>query len=282
MHRLKSVFISTYLTYTFVLTVLSVIRFVNSLDIVWIIAAVIHALPIGFIIKLYLIATPRTSRRLTPITVGIFGLTIFTMLVMQGSPDQYPGLFAFIIITFLGWLLYVRWYTILPVKRDYLLKVGTLFPDLQFEINKGEIISTSKFHGSKTIYLFFRGNWCPLCMAQIKELANEYKQLKAVGAQVVLISPQPHGHTKHLAKKYNVPFIFLTDPKNTSAKKLHLEHKKGVPMGLEVFGYESDTVLPTVVITDEKGVIIFADQTDNYRVRPEPAMFFEVLKANSI
>jgi len=37
-----------------------------------------------------------------------------------------------------------------------------------------------------------------------------------------------------------------------------------------------------VVITDEKGMIIFADQTDNYRVRPEPAIFLEVLKSNSI
>jgi len=282
MHRLKSIFISAYLTYTFVLTVLSLIQFGNSLDSVWIVAAVIHALPVGFVIKLYLVDTPRTSRQLTPITLGMFGLTIFTMLIMQGSPDQYPGLFAYILITFFGWLLYVNWYTILPVNRDYLLKVGDSFPDLQFEINKGEVINTSEFQGTKTIYLFFRGNWCPLCMAQIKELANEYEQLKAVGAQVVLISPQPHGHTKHLAKKYNVPFVFLTDPKSTSAKKLHLEHKNGVPLGLEILGYDSDTVLPTVVITDEKGMIIFADQTDNYRVRPEPAIFLEVLKSNSI
>jgi len=266
--------------YSFLITIISLFRFGNSLDIVWVIAAIIHVLPLGFIIKLYLVDTPRTSRQLTPITVGIFGLTILAMLVMQNSPDQYPALFSFILITFFGWLLYVNWYTILPVNRDYLLKVGDSFPNLQFEINKGEVITTSEFNGTKTIYLFFRGNWCPLCMAQIKALANEFKHLEEIGSQVVLISPQPQKHTKRLAKKYNVPFVFLTDPKSTSAKKLHIEHKNGVPLGLEVLGYDSDTVLPTVVITDEKGIILFADQTDNYRVRPEPALFLKVLKSN--
>ena len=32
-----------------------------------------------------------------------------------------------------------------------------------------------------------------------------------------------------------------------------------------------------VIITDADGVILFTDQTDNYRVRPDPAVFFRVL-----
>ncbi len=42
-------------------------------------------------------------------------------------------------------------------------------------------------------------------------------------------------------------------------------------------GYDSDTVLPTVIITDEKGKIIFVDLTDNYRVRPEPETFLQII-----
>ena len=53
-----------------------------------------------------------------------------------------------------------------------------------------------------------------------------------------------------------------------------------MPLGMEIFGYKSETVLPTVIITDEEGKILFLDQTDNYRVRPEPETFFEVLNAN--
>ena len=37
--------------------------------------------------------------------------------------------------------------------------------------------------------------------------------------------------------------------------------------------------LPTVIITDAKGKIVFADLTDNYRVRPEPETFLKVIDA---
>ena len=35
--------------------------------------------------------------------------------------------------------------------------------------------------------------------------------------------------------------------------------------------------MPTVVITDANGKIIFRDLTDNYRVRPEPETFLKIL-----
>ena len=47
---------------------------------------------------------------------------------------------------------------------------------------------------------------------------------------------------------------------------------------MELLGYDPDTVLPTVIITDASGKIIFVDLTDNYRVRPEPETFIQVLK----
>ena len=35
--------------------------------------------------------------------------------------------------------------------------------------------------------------------------------------------------------------------------------------------------MPTVIITDAERRIIFTHQTDNYRVRPEPATFLRAL-----
>jgi peroxiredoxin len=114
-------------------------------------------------------------------------------------------------------------------------------------------------------------------MAQIKEIAGQYQALADRGVKIALISPQPQRHTKSLAKKFEVPFIFLTDKDHQSVKALKIFQKAGTPLGMEVFGYESDTVMPTVIITDEQGKIIFADLTDNYRVRPEPGTFLKVL-----
>ena len=51
----------------------------------------------------------------------------------------------------------------------------------------------------------------------------------------------------------------------------------GIPAGMEILGYDSETVMPTVLLTDTGGTIVYSHQTDNYRVRPEPGTFLEVM-----
>ena len=42
----------------------------------------------------------------------------------------------------------------------------------------------------------------------------------------------------------------------------------GIPTGLEVMGYETEAPMPTAIITDTTGTVVWLDETDNYRVRP--------------
>jgi len=126
------------------------------------------------------------------------------------------------------------------------------------------------------LLLFFRGNWCPLCMAQIKEVSEHYRALESMGIKVYLVSPQPEANTRSLAGKFKVNFHFMIDEDNNAAKILGIDSQHGTPKGLEVLGYDSDTVLPTAILTDREGKIIFSDQTDNYRLRPEPETFIEI------
>jgi peroxiredoxin len=118
------------------------------------------------------------------------------------------------------------------------------------------------------VLLFYRGNWCPLCMAQVGEIATRWREVEATGAQVFLISPQDESHTRSLASRHEVGFRYLRDEGLVAARRLGLLDANGTPAGM--IGYASDTVLPTLVVTDGEGRIVFADQTDNYRVRPTP------------
>jgi hypothetical protein len=49
-----------------------------------------------------------------------------------------------------------------------------------------------------------------------------------------------------------------------------------------MLGYDSETILPTVVIADGEGKIILADQTDNYRIRPEPETFLRAFDEHAL
>jgi len=84
-----------------------------------------------------------------------------------------------------------------------------------------------------------------------------------------------------LAARFDVPMTFLRDRESAAAKQLGIEHAWGTPMGLQVLGYESDSVMPTLIVTNAQGQIVFSDQTDNYRVRPDPEAIAELLATSS-
>ena len=221
-----------------------------------------------FLAKLFLTNTARTDKVLLSYSalVGI-GTLILTFAMISGRAESIALLgyaLAF------GWFLYLRWYSTFSTRKTTVLNKGQRLPRLEFEYEDGCPTNSDNFRGYKSILLFYRGNWCPLCMAQIKEIADSYKVLKAKGIQTILISPQPHSQTKKLADKYDVDFKFLVDKDNKVARQLDIVSENGLPAGLQLLGYSSDTVLPTVILVDEHGLIIHSDLTENYRVRPEP------------
>lgn len=183
----------------------------------------------------------------------------------------------------LGFLLYAYWFSTfggrLPSAR---LQVGNALPHFSLKSASGVSVTTAQLTDRPAILIFYRGNWCPLCMAQIKELAARYRDLGDLGVRVALISPQPHGNTMALAEKFKVNFDFLTDDGNAAARALGIENANGTPLGMQVFGYANDTVLPTVVITGNDGKVVWTHQTDNYRIRPEPDTYLEVLRLHRL
>jgi len=179
--------------------------------------------------------------------------------------------------TLLTWLVYLRWYSVFRRRDARALSVGSALPEFRLESLEGHTVSSESFKAKPHLLLFYRGNWCPFCTAQIEELAAGYKRLEESGLTVVLISPQSIKKNQSLASKFDVPMVFLRDRNNTAAQKLGIDHKWGTPMGLQLLGYASDTVLPTVILTNSEGNIVFSDQTDNYRVRPEPQTFESLL-----
>jgi len=229
-----------------------------------------------FFLYLYIKPRARTDANLIPYTISIaIGLLIS---VVEGfiEKDIYIGLPS--IVMFIGGILYLKWFSIFKNRNSNPnIKVGNKLPDFEVEDSKKNTVKASFFLGKPTIFLFYRGNWCPLCMAQIKEIAAGYILLKQKNVNVAFISSQPHKYTKSLAQKFDLDLNFLVDNENKVTKQLGLLSKNGIPMGFQVFGFDSDTSQPTLIITNKDGNIIFADLTDNYRVRPEPETFLKIL-----
>ncbi|PHS64802.1 MAG: alkyl hydroperoxide reductase [Flavobacterium sp.] len=279
---LKSIFISIFpVLAIYAMIVSGIYLFKNGFSFLYLGQLIISTTIVFFFAGLFLIPQARTSKNLTIYSIIIVIGFIINIVLGSIFEDSYLFLSSINVVLFLSWIAYLKWYSEFESRsvgrKSDSLEIGNKLPTFKVEDISENIISSETFIGKPTIYLFYRGNWCPLCMAQIKEIAAQYKELEKRGVTMNFISPQPHSYSNKLAEKYNLGFNFLTDTDNKVSKQLGIFSENGIPAGFQVFGYDSDTVLPTVIITDTTGKIIFLDETDNYRVRPEPETFLRVL-----
>ena len=280
MQKLKALYISSYSTFVVVAALYCIYRAALGPAVPWI-GALLTTLPAAlFFGRAFIVGDlPRTSAGMpTVLLAAVVGAAIVGVSRFRGLTVDAPAL-GVAVAGVVGWLIYNYWYSHLDRPSETALVVGQPLPAFELETEEGEPIASTSFVGRPLLLLFYRGNWCPLCMAQIREVAAQYRQLEQSGVQVVCVSPQPHDNTRKLAAKFDVPFRFLVDKNNRAAQRLGIFAKDGLPFGLQALGYDRDTVLPTVVITDAAGKIIFADLTDNYRVRPEPSTFAAILNS---
>jgi peroxiredoxin len=174
-------------------------------------------------------------------------------------------------------VIYVFWYSIFGRQPSEILAVGQKLPAFELATADGAIFRSADLVGSPAVLIFYRGNWCPFCMGQVREIAGHYDEFARQGVALVFISPQDAAKSRQLAARYDSPMRFLVDESNRLAKKFGIDLRYGVPIGLRR-GYAADTLMPTVVALNASGTIVYSDQTDNYRMRPEPDIFASILR----
>lgn len=173
--------------------------------------------------------------------------------------------------------LYVFWFSHIARRPSEALVVGRRLPDFDLRDIDGAAFRSTDLQGAPTVLLFYRGNWCSMCVSQLRELAGRHRDFEALGVNVVLVSPQDAAHSKRLADLLGVPYRFLVDEANRLAAQFGISVRNGVPLGLPG-GHGPDTVMPTVVAVNAGGTIVYVDQTENYRVRPEPDLYLAILR----
>ncbi len=284
MNLLKSIFISGYMMAIMVIAgYAGWMLYRGDVPLAWL-GVMLTVAPILSVITVLMTFknVARTSARFP--LLNLLG-AIGTALAVWAWEQQGAGALApaLAVEAWVGFLLYAYWFSTFGNRQPSMkLIAGTRLPHFTVTNAQDQIVSSEQLTDKPAILIFYRGNWCPLCMAQLKELVALYDEISALGVRVAMISPQPHSNTVELARMFKVKFDFLTDKGNAAAKALEIENIDGTPMGMQMLGYDDDTVLPTVIITGRDGRILWTHETDNYRIRPEPQIFLDVLRKHGV
>ena len=213
-----------------------------------------------------------------PVIVSVLsglGAVVTMMAVYRYGDDHQPWLIG-AVVALAGWLAYVTWYSRQPAPFGAPVP-GESLPDFSLVDAGGEEISTASLRGHSAVLLFYRGNWCPLCTAQIQELAAAWRKVARYNAKLWFISSQSQKHTREIAKRFSIPAKFLRDRDNRVARQLGIYAPGATPAGLGALGYPADAALPTVIVIDETGSIRFIEVAENYRLRPDPDVYLKYL-----
>ena len=117
---------------------------------------------------------------------------------------------------------------------------------------------------------------------ELEALQGIKSEVQALGAQIVVLTPELERYTRALHKKLNLSFDILTDLHLKTAEEFRLvftlpdylrELYKSFGNALNRFHDEPDFRLPIPAryLVDKDGIIRAADVNADYTVRPEPS-----------
>ena len=139
--------------------------------------------------------------------------------------------------------------------------VGMPAPDFQLPDATGQIVSLGQFRGQWVVLYFYPKDDTPGCTAEACAFRDNYEQFQRAGAVVIGVSSDDTPSHQRFQRKYNLPFILLSDTNN------QLRRTYGVPA---TFGLIPGRV--TYVI-DPQGVVrlVFDSQFD-FRAHVDKAL----------
>ena len=182
---------------------------------------------------------------------------------------------AALVVAIVALIIWVRTRGLRATPRQ--LKPGSPLPDFRATDEQGDPVRSVELHGSPTVILFVRGNWCPFCSRQVSNLTQHYRDIVDLGAKLIFITPKPLETTRRVAEFFKVEFDFWLDEDLTATRRLGLLLEGGVP-GSYRKEYGKDTIWPTALVVDAVGVIRYSELSKHISDRPDPRVLLREVR----
>ena len=171
---------------------------------------------------------------------------------------------------------------------DRTLAVGAKAPEFALPDQNGNLVSSVELLARGPLIVnFYRGRWCPYCVATLEMWQQMLPGVREAGASMVAISPQKPQHTFFTSDQHKLTYPVLSDLGNAVARPFGLayrlpdylqQHYRRVFINLPNSNADQswELPLPASYVVGSDGVVRYAKAFADFTQRPEPE---EVLAA---
>lgn len=145
------------------------------------------------------------------------------------------------------------------------IKVGEPAPGFATTNADGQAVTLAGYLADSHVMLvFYRGSWCPYCISHLDDIQALFPDLAKNNVQLLAISPDDAQDSQKTAKKFDQPYLFLTDSNLAIS---------------DLYGVRKDDKLPhpAVVLINQMGNVVWYYVGEDYKQRPSAAQLRQVI-----
>lgn len=165
-----------------------------------------------------------------------------------------------------------------PYRVTPILINSTIPNSIVRTIDNDEITLHQVVKEKPTVFVFYRGGWCPYCSKHMSELAQIEEQILEMGYQIVGISVDRPQVLKETLEEIELKYTLLSDSPAEAIKAFGLaftvdqatvDRYMSVGIDLEGNAGHDHHILPApaIYIVDQEGTVNFQYVNPNYRER---------------
>ena len=200
-------------------------------------------------------------------------------LILSGSAlFAHPGAIGYgiagVAFAVSGFFFFLTFMSGLP-DQGAAIAVGSKVPDFSGFDSDGREFRLSSLAGSRVLLKFFRGTWCPYCVADLRLWNAHAGEVRALGLQLVAVSHDSVGELRQFKLKHGWDVTLVADPELEIIRRYNLQNRNFTPKG----GPFRDMAIPATVLIDADGKVLWMSQATDFRVRLHPAKVLAAVRA---
>jgi peroxiredoxin len=161
-------------------------------------------------------------------------------------------------------------------RKTPAVAVGGRVLDFTATDDEGQPFAVSNLRGRPFLLKFFRGHWCPYCVAELRRWLELLPALEARGIEIVAVCADTAEEIRAGRAKHGLPAVMIPDPDLALTDRFNLRNPKNFAPRP---GIIIPLPIPTTILVDANGTVRWIDQSTDYLRRSDPEYVLQAIRA---